>query len=476
MGAMTLVWQGLSWFLTLASARYLLPSDYGVLALAETFTPYLSLLATLSVSSWLIQEASLSRHDIHAASLFSSFLSALVAVFSFLLCPLVADFYDDPSLVTPFRLICLVFLLRGLSAVPDAYLRRELRFKELSVLQLVVVLSRGSLQLALAVLGYGFWSLVIGMLAGETVTALATIYLARESLRWSWDKAVWRRIVQFGVPASLSTVYWVVFTSADNVIVGKFFGKEMLGTYAMAYYLANLPMSKINTMFRSVAFSYLARLKDQPALFQTKSLELNRVFCLLIFPVLGGMALVADLAIPLLFGSRWQGLVLPLQVLSFSALFRVVVDSLPALLSAKGQAVRAMHTQLLPAIVLPIGFLVGVYTLGINGIFAAWLFLFPLVMLGEIAMCQRELGIRASEYLWNLFSPTICTIFMALAVFLAQFFLVPIMGLTDIPALILEILLGAVSYSLILFRFFPEDAQRFLRFFVQRKSAEGALA
>lgn len=475
MGAMTVLWQGLSWGLTLASARYLLPSDYGVLALAETFTPYISLLATLSVGTWLIQESSLTLRETHGATLFSSVLSMLVAVFAFLLCPFVAEFYQDPSLVLPFRLICVVFLLRGLSAVPDACLRRELRFKELSILQLIVVLSRGILQLVLAILGFGFWSLILGMLASEAITAISTMFLARSSLRIAWTPEVWKKVLKFGVPASLSAVCWVVFTSADNVIVGKFFGTEMLGVYAMAYYLANLPMSKINAMFRSVSFSYLSRLKEIPSEFQQKSLELNRIFCFLVFPVLGGMALVAEEAIPLLFGAAWSGLVTPLQVLSVATLFRVVVDSLPTLLAANGKAVQAFYTQLLPAIILPLGFFFGAQQYGIQGVFGAWLALFPLVMVGMIVLSQKELNISSGTYLWNLRGPVICTLIMSIAVFAIKIstktFALPMwLNLTA------QILVGVLFYAAALFGLYSKDANRFLKFFVKRESVEGALS
>lgn len=470
---MTLLWQAVSWGLTIASARYLMPGDYGVIALAETFAPYLSYLATLSVGNWLIQATTLDRDDVHAATLFSVCLSSAVSIFAFLACPFAARFYGDESLILPFRLISLVFFLRGLLAVPNAVLQRELRFKELSVLALVVVVIRGVLQLVFAMNGFGFWSLILGMLIAEVATCAANLSMGRSALRFRFKRETWRRIARFGIPATLSTFCWILFSSADNIIVGKLFGTEMLGIYAMAYYLSNLPMSKINGMFKQVAYSYLSRLNNDGPAFRKACLEINRIFCLLIFPFLFGMGLVSERGIPLLFGEKWRALCYPLSVLSFSAVFRVIIDSLPTLLTASGNALLAFHVQLLGAAVLPASFFVGAKIFGMAGIYGTWLLVFPIAMVFMIRLGKPGLGISVFEYLWNLRAPTVCTAVMTIAVAGLQRTITLHLG--AVPAIVLDVSTGVLTYGVMLFVVFREEGRSFLRFFRQRrKSSAGS--
>ena len=50
------LWQVISWVFTILTARILMPSDYGIFALAATILPYMFLITSFNMITWYVQE------------------------------------------------------------------------------------------------------------------------------------------------------------------------------------------------------------------------------------------------------------------------------------------------------------------------------------------------------------------------------------------------------------------------------------
>ena len=165
----TILWQLISWAMTFWTVRVLHPSDYGLMAFAETVFPYAMLIASLDVGAWLIHKTTLDDDDRRAATSIALTLGALVAATLLLTAPVFARFYGQPGLVGILRVLSIAVVARSLTVVPEALLRRGLRFRELGVVSIVVGLARGITQVSLAHQGWGVWSLVTGLVVKEAL-------------------------------------------------------------------------------------------------------------------------------------------------------------------------------------------------------------------------------------------------------------------------------------------------------------------
>ena len=95
-----------------------------------------------------------------------------------------ANFFSAP----PLRLIVIVasstYILNSLQVVPSALLRKELRFKLLSVLETIRTLIQILATIGLALLGFRYWSLVFGVVVGVCVTTLLMLFARPHSFAW----------------------------------------------------------------------------------------------------------------------------------------------------------------------------------------------------------------------------------------------------------------------------------------------------
>jgi O-antigen/teichoic acid export membrane protein len=157
--------QLINWAITLFVIRLLLPADYGLMAMSNVIIGFIVMIAEMGFGASLVQSATLDSMRIRqvwgAAILINTAACAFIAAAA----PWIADFYSEPRLVLVVQVAALQFLLIAASLVPAALLRRELRFKRLSFVELGSGVFGNGITLALAYSGYGIWSLVFGALS-----------------------------------------------------------------------------------------------------------------------------------------------------------------------------------------------------------------------------------------------------------------------------------------------------------------------
>ena len=122
---------------TLVLARLLVPSDFGLVALALV----LLAVAQIAQDSGLGAALIVHRGDVRRASAAVLVFSPLVAVglylVYFIAAPIAAGFFDEPQLTEVLRVMALVLVLRGLTIMPLALLQRQMRFGPITAMELV---------------------------------------------------------------------------------------------------------------------------------------------------------------------------------------------------------------------------------------------------------------------------------------------------------------------------------------------------
>jgi PST family polysaccharide transporter len=137
-------------------------------------------------------------------------------------------------------------------------------------------------------------------------------------------------------------------------------------------------------------------------------------------PGLGGLALVADDALPLVLGERWRPAVLPFQLLCPVGVLMIVNAALQQTFGALGRPDVTMKFNGACALVLPAGFFLGGSMVGLVGICAAWLVLYPFLLVVLLRWTRDIAGITVTAILRSQCPVLLGTAFMAGCVLLAR--------------------------------------------------------
>jgi PST family polysaccharide transporter len=275
-------------------------------------------------------------------------LSALVLV----LAVPAGAFFGDVAVTGLMQIIALYFTIAGIHAIPDAILRHRLDFRRRFWVEVSSPVARFGLAALFAVLGFGAWSLAIGQVAGIVAAATLAVVLAGwlPKLRFSKDSA--RKLARFASQLSLIDVLAAVIYNLDYLMVGYFLGSTALGLYSLAYKLPEAVLIGSAYVFSTVLLPTYVRLSNDLAELRAGFLRAFHYTGLGLAPAATGIAILAPLLVPLLFGDEWTDSVPAVRLLAVSAFLQGMLFTVGSVLVAAGRPRAVIVAQLASALTI----------------------------------------------------------------------------------------------------------------------------
>ncbi|OYW35686.1 MAG: hypothetical protein B7Z35_14610 [Hydrogenophilales bacterium 12-61-10] len=340
---------------TAVMARLLAPSAFGLIAMAQIAIRFLSYFAQLGVSPALVQKPELSERDIRAALTLSVGINALLFALMWLLAPLAGSFFGNPEVVPILRGLSAAFLLSGFSVISLGLLRRNLKFKQLAMVEIVsYILGYGVVGIGSAFQGYGVWSLVFAVIGQEAVTLVASYAFVRHSLRPVFAWADIRHFLHYGGKYSAIGFLEYIGANVDSLLIGRWYGETALGFYNRGQMLVKLPMHHIGNAVTKVLFPVLSSAQDD-------SQKMARGY-LAGWVIIGSLAASVSLAlIPAasdavltLLGPQWTAAIPIVEIAALAVPFAFLTRLSGIVCDAQGQLWPKFTIQLLTLAVLAI--------------------------------------------------------------------------------------------------------------------------
>ena len=439
--------QAFSWAVTLIVVRLLSPGDYGLMAMATLVLTFLNLVSEMGLSSAIVQ-----RKDISESIIRQCF--GLILIFNFVLltlvylsAPFISAFFAEPELLPVVQVLALSFLITAFTIVPEALLEREMNFKKISIINLVSAVIAALITLVLALTGSGVWALVLGNIAMVLIKAIGYNFVNARVIIPSFSLVGMKSISSFGGMVALERTLLFFYTQADSFIIGKIFGKEILGIYSVAAHIASLPMQKISGVINQVAFPAFSSIQSDKQAVAQYVLKAARLMSFTTFPIFWGLSSVSPEFVKVILGEKWLDAILPLQLLTLIMPFRMLGNIMSPVLRGIGRADTAVINLGLSAVIMTSAFLIGTKW-GLLGVCYAWLIAYPLVYSIVITRSMRVFAIPLGSYLKSLLKPGIAALGMYLSVYYARELLPA--GISPMLQFIAMIAVGAVVYVLII--------------------------
>ena len=455
-GATKFAVQAISWIGTIVVARLLAPADYGLMAIAGIFISLMALIMEMGLAQGLVQRSEITPQQEDAVFWLSLLLGGGLFLLLFLTAPLIADFYRMPELTALLRLCAVGLVISSLKAVPFAMLMRRMDFRSRALVEMTGSLCSMLTVVALAFSGFGVWSLAWGALVQQSIVSAGFLRKMRRWPRPRLHLSHIRGILSFGLNVTGANIAYVVSSQAGVFIIGKFLGGHLTGIYSLALQLATMPLDKIGAVFNQVGFPALARVKDDDQQCRALFRDLHRYLLFIAYPILFGMAVVAEDMVDVLLGQKWLAAAPILQVICAVNVMRISGMLITPLLNSRGRAREAFHYSLAGALLLPPAFLAGVQ-FGIEGVVIAWLAAYPLLYIMLLRYLYREIAVGLGELVTDSRPTLTATILMAGAVLLFQELAA---GFHPALRLIGSVGLGALVYVAAFLIFYGEQVAR----------------
>lgn len=449
-GALRWLSQALSWTATIVIARKLSPEDYGIAGSATVLVGLLSLINESGLGRAVVMRRDRDQavvQQAHGAAIAVGFASAIFMLLSAI--P-IARFYNEPRVAPVIAVLSIALIFSGANAVPLAVLQQQLQYRRLAAIDFGKATAQASTVLLCSLLGLGYWSLALGLLAGHIVAMLFTRRYSTIPARRPTSLVLGPTVV-YARHLMVSAVAWYLYSNADFAIVGRVLGLSALGYYQFAWNIAQLPGEKLANVMQAVVGPFFGSIGDDRNALRHYFLVLSELLVAIMLPVLCGFALVSPIAVPLIFGDKWIVAVPVLQVLVLASALSSLALLSQHVLGATGEAIVATRLNLTALVVMPIAFLIAARMYGSLAVATVWLLAQPALIGLPLLRMKRAIGLSLPTYLQSLKAPIISATVMSISVALLDLVLPSV-----VPILRLAILstVGAAIYAAVFFGFF----------------------
>jgi PST family polysaccharide transporter len=451
--ARSVVWSGagrwltqlISWPATIIIARMLSPEDYGLVVLVRVYTNFISMLSEAGLGGIVTITPDLDEHRAGQIHTLSMMLGAAAVVVSCALAFPLARLYNRRGMELVVFALSALFIIEAAGVVPNGLLRREFRYKTLAVADWARSLTDLAVELVLASLGFGYWTLVLGYIAGSTAWQAVVQFSRRVRFRRVHLPDVRGTLRMMG-DMFAQTISNFAVGNSDVMIGGRLVSGGAMGAYTFGAQLAAMPHAKITSLIANVTPSLFREVRTNLPLFRRYILLITLGLNVVVLPAFVGIALVAQDFTTVVLGDKWNGLVGPLRFLALNAAVQAMLTVLPQVLWATDNARTVTRLGFFNLVMFPVLFFVFGQWRGIEGIAAAWLVgtTIASIPLTRSALAIVQLPIR--EFAGSLWPGVSSSLFMAATVLAVQY-TVADAGWPPAARLAISVAAGAVTYA-----------------------------
>jgi O-antigen/teichoic acid export membrane protein len=295
--------RGLGAISTIILARVLVPEDFGLVAMAMSVIAMIELLRAFNFDTVLIQKQNATRSDYDTIWTLNLLFSVVVAGVIVGAAAPAADYYGDPRLEPIIQALALTSLLAGFENVGAVAFQKELQFnKEFSFL-LGKKLIGFAVTIPLAVIYESYWALIAGVIAtnagGIVLSYAMQPYRPRPCLRAASE------LLHFSKWLFFNNFLFFVRNRGVDFIVGKLAGAHALGVLALSYEVSSIPTTELVQAVNRAVFPGYAKLSAEIRALRENYFKTVSSIAILVFPAGVGVAVTADLIVPVLLGWKW---------------------------------------------------------------------------------------------------------------------------------------------------------------------------
>ena len=253
----------IAFFVTALVARYLGPEKYGTLMYAVSFVGLFSFLASLGIDQILYRDI-IKHPEREAQILGTSFVLKIIGGISALVITLLFSFFLTHDLLEKklIFIISLSYIFQAFNVINYTFQAR-LENKKLSYITIATNILLSLLKIGIVLSNKGILFLSAVLVLEPIIYGLFFIFYYSKyfgSIRkWGFDKQVAKTMIVSSLPLMFSSIFVIIYSRIDQVILKNFINAEAVGLYSSAVTLSEvwyfIPTMVVSTLFPSIIYA-----------------------------------------------------------------------------------------------------------------------------------------------------------------------------------------------------------------------------
>ncbi len=316
--------QAVKLIVELVLARFLLPDDYGTIALVTVFITILNVFVDSGLGNALIQKKDADDLDFSSVFYFNLIWCFVLYLLLFAFAPVISNFYGIPELTMVVRVLGITVLISGLKNVQQAFVSRNMLFKKFFFATLGGTFGAAILGIMMAYFGFGVWALVAQQLFN---TAMDTLILW-VTVKWRPKKVFSAQrlkvLFNYGWKLLASGLLETIYNNIRSLVTGKLYTASDLAFYNQGDKLPNIIVGNINNSIDSVLLPVMSNEQDNVEQIKEITRKSIKISTYVMAPLMMGLAVTAETLIVLILTEKWLPCVFFLKIFCVTYMFQPI--------------------------------------------------------------------------------------------------------------------------------------------------------
>lgn len=344
-------------FTSMILARILTPDEFGVIATVNMVTSFADLFTDAGFQKYLIQETFQSENELKKSAnvAFWTNLSISIAIWLFIafFSEQIATLVGNPGLGNVIIIASVSLIFTSFSSIQMAIYKKKFDFKTLFYVRLLGVFIPVVVTIPLALLGYSYWSVIVGTLVTQLITALVLTLKSEWKPYIYYSGQVLKEMFGFSIWILIESILIWLTSYVDVFFVGKGLDNYYLGLYKNSITVVNGLFNIVVSATTAVLLSALSEVKGNREEFHRIFFSFQRSAGILLLPIGVGVLIYRDLATSIILGNQWSEASLLIGLWGFTSAFTILTGQyISIVFTSKGRPKLAVLSQVLQLIEL----------------------------------------------------------------------------------------------------------------------------
>ena len=361
--------QMVQFIVSIVLARLLVPEDYGVIALITVFTTILQVFVDSGLGNALIQKKDADEIDFSTVFYTNIIFCIILYVIIFFCAPIIANFYNNYSLILLIRVLSITILISGIKNVQQAYVSRNLMFKKFFWSTIGGTIVAAIVGILMALNGFGVWALIAQQLTNVTIdTIILWITVKwRPKLQFSFERL--KKLFSFGWKLLVASLLDTFYNNICQLIIGKKYSSADLAYYNKGKQFPDLIVNNVNIAVDSVLLPTMSNVQDNRERVKNMTRKSIKLTVFIMAPLMVGLAFTSNNVVELLLTKKWLPIVPFLCIYCVSNMFYPIHTANLNAIKAMGRSDLVLKLEIIKKI---LGMLLLLITMNISVIAMAY--------------------------------------------------------------------------------------------------------
>ena len=328
-------------------ARFLIPSDYGLIAMLAIFLSISGIFINGGFTTALIQKRIRTEKDFSTVFYFNIIFSVIFYLLLFWTAPYIALFYNLPELTIITRVISLNLVIASFSAVVRTKLTIKVDFKTQAKVSFASAIISGIIGIYMAFNNFGVWALITQSLINTLFQTILLLYFVKWIPLFVFSIDSFKSLFPFSSRLIVSQLISTIYHNLYSLVIGKGYSSSDLGLYSRAETFSQFPANNISAILSRVSFPVLSSVSDDEIRIKKIYKQYLQLTAFLVFPIMFFLIGIANPLIEFLLTDKWLGTVIIMQILCIGFLWDPIGFLNINLLYAKGESKLILKLELI---------------------------------------------------------------------------------------------------------------------------------